>query len=188
MEKINQLLQDILQVHKNLLNYEEILGQISDVIITCLKHNHKVLLCGNGGSAADCQHIAGDFINRFNYDRDSLPAIALTTDTSILTCISNDSSFNYVFSKQIDALGQEGDVLIAISTSGNSGNILEAISSAKQKKLLVVGFTGKSGGKMKNLCNLLFAAPSEQTPRIQECHIAGAHIICDVVESEMFPK
>lgn len=184
--KITELLKESIEVHNKLLGYSNLINDISKEIITALKNNKKVLICGNGGSAADAQHIAGEFVNRFNFDRKSLPAIALTTDTSVITAIGNDSDFKYIFSKQIDCLGNEGDILIAISTSGNSSNIMEAIKSAKKNKMIIIIFTGKDGGLMKNEGDHIFIAPSNNTPRIQECHITVIHIICHIIEEELF--
>lgn len=146
----------------------------------------KLLLCGNGGSAADCQHIAGEFVNRFLIDRPALPAIALTTDTSVITAIGNDSSFEYIFSRQIEALGNVGDVLLAISTSGNSPDVLAAIAAAREKQLAIIGLTGKGGGKMANSCDWLIAVPDKRTPLIQEVHLAFEHIFCQLVDYFLF--
>jgi len=162
--------------------------ELSDVVVHALRNGNKIMFCGNGGSAADAQHLAGEFINRFRFDRAPLAGLALTTDTSILTCIGNDSSFDHVFSKQILGLGNKGDVLIAISTSGNSMNILEACHACKEKGIYIVGFTGESGGKMQEIVDLLIDIPSKDTPRIQEGHITVGHIMCDIVEQEMFSK
>lgn len=148
----------------------------------------KLLLCGNGGSAADCQHIAGEFVNHFLIDRPALPAIALTTDTSVITAIGNDSSFEYIFARQIEALGKQGDILLAISTSGNSPDVLAALESARSKKMKTIGLTGASGGKMANLCDWLIRAPSTHTPLIQELHLACEHIYCELVDYFLFEK
>ena len=155
-------------------------------IVDAYKKGKKVLLCGNGGSAADAQHIAAEFSGRFYFDRAPLHAEALHTNTSFLTAVANDYSYDNVYARMIDAAGNEGDILISISTSGNSGNIVKAIESAKNKGLFVIGFTGESGGKMKNLCDCLLNIPSSDTPRIQEAHITVAHIICELVEKTLF--
>ncbi|MBI5347289.1 MAG: D-sedoheptulose 7-phosphate isomerase [Candidatus Aenigmarchaeota archaeon] len=155
-------------------------------IISCLKSGNKVMLCGNGGSAADCQHVAGEFVNKFRFERKPLPAIALTTDSSILTCIGNDSSFDDVFEKQVDALGNKGDVLIGISTSGNSKNVIRAFEKAKEKGIRTVALTGASGGRLKDCSDMLLNVPSSDTPRIQEAHITMLHIICGLVEQAIF--
>jgi len=148
----------------------------------------KLLTCGNGGSAGDAQHIAGEFISRLNYDRDPIAAIALTTDTSVLTAVGNDYGYELVFDRQVRGLGRPGDVLLAISTSGNSPNILRAIASARALSMVVVGFTGQSGGRMAELCDLVLKAPSSSTPLIQQFHITAGHIICGLVESRLFPR
>lgn len=147
---------------------------------------HKLLICGNGGSAADAQHVAGEFVNRFLFDRPALPAIALTTDSSVLTAIANDSSFDQVFARQVAALGQEGDVLLAISTSGNSPNALNAIYAAKDKGLLTIGLTGRNGGKMQDLCSINITTDCARTPLIQELHLAFEHLYCALIENFLF--
>lgn len=156
--------------------------------IAALRGGHKLLFVGNGGSAADAQHWAGELVSRFYYDRPGLPAIALTTDTSILTAIGNDYGYDYVFARQVEALGQEGDVLVAISTSGNSRNVVRAIEAARAKRMVVMGFTGRGGGQMAELCDLCFRVPSGETPRIQEGHEALGHLLCALIEAEMFPR
>lgn len=155
--------------------------------VDALKNGHKLLFAGNGGSAADAQHWAGELVSRFYYDRPGLPAIALTTDTSILTAIGNDYGYDYVFARQVEALGQAGDVLIAISTSGNSRNIVRAIEAAREKRMVVIGFTGQSGGRMADACDLCFRVPSSETPRIQEGHEVLGHLLCALIEAEIFP-
>lgn len=156
--------------------------------VAALRGGHKLLFVGNGGSAADAQHWAGELVSRFYYDRPGLPAIALTTDTSILTAIGNDYGYDYVFARQVEALGQEGDVLVAISTSGNSRNVVRAIEAARAKRMVVMGFTGRGGGQMAELCDLCFRVPSGETPRIQEGHEALGHLLCALIEAEMFPR
>jgi len=148
----------------------------------------KLLLFGNGGSAADAQHIAAEFVNRYIIDRPPLPAIALTTDTSILTSVSNDSSFNEVFSKQIKALGKEGDVAVGISTSGNSQNMVKAFEVAKEMGIKTVALTGNDGGTMAKIADVSLVVPSGSTPRIQETHILIGHILCEMVEHQLFLK
>jgi D-sedoheptulose 7-phosphate isomerase len=156
--------------------------------VQALKEKKKILLAGNGGSAADSQHIAAELVSRLNYDRPGLSAIALTTDTSALTAIGNDYGFERAFSRQVEALGQAGDVFIAISTSGNSPNILAALEAARKQGLVTIGMTGKTGGKMVALCDIAIKAPSTMTPNIQECHIMLAHIICQIIEDTIFGK
>lgn len=164
------------------------IGDISDAISSSLAEGHKLLTCGNGGSAGDAQHIAGEFISRLNYDRPPTAALALTTDTSVLTAVGNDYGYEHVFERQILGLGQEGDVLIALSTSGRSPSILAAMRAARQKKMIVVGFTGKTGGEMPPLCDLALHAPTDSTPLIQQIHITAAHIVCGLVEERLFPR
>jgi D-sedoheptulose 7-phosphate isomerase len=164
-----------------------LLERISRELASALKRGNKILLCGNGGSAADCQHIAAEFIGRFKQERPSLPAIALTTDTSILTALSNDYSFELVFARQVEGLGKEGDILIAISTSGNSNNVLHAARKAKEMGITVIGLTGRSGGKLRNLADFIFSAASEKTPHVQEMHITALHAVSEAVETLLFP-
>jgi D-sedoheptulose 7-phosphate isomerase len=165
-----------------------VIEQIIAALVRCFQQGGKVLLCGNGGSAADAQHVAGEFVNRFRYDHAPLPAIALSTDTSILTAIGNDSAFELVFSRQVEALGRPGDVLVGISTSGKSPDVLRALEAARQHGLVTVGFTGQSGSqRMGALCDLCLAIPSDETPRIQEAHIFVWHVICGAVEKMLFP-
>jgi D-sedoheptulose 7-phosphate isomerase len=156
--------------------------------ITCLAAGGKILLAGNGGSAADAQHIAGEFVSRFAFDRPGLPAVALTTDTSILTAIGNDYGFERLFARQLQALAQPGDVFIAYSTSGKSPNILRALEEARDRRLVSIGFTGNHGGPMQQLCSHLIEVPSGATPRIQEGHAMIGHILCGLVEQAMFPR
>lgn len=154
--------------------------------VAALKRGNKLLFAGNGGSAADAQHWAGEMVSRFNFDRPGLAAIALTTDTSILTAIANDYGYDYVFARQIEALGRRGDVLFAISTSGNSKNILRALHAARTAGIGVIGFTGAAGGAMAELCDPCFRMPSSETPKIQEGHEFIGHLLCSLIESEMF--
>jgi len=160
----------------------EILEKIAERTAQALRAGNKILLCGNGGSAADSQHIAAEFVGRFKKERQSLPAIALTTDTSILTAVGNDYSYEKVFSRQVEGLGQTGDVLIALSTSGNSKNVLEAVKTAKAKGLVTIGFSGAKGGALKDLVDHFFPAQSSETPHIQEVHITALHAVSEVVE------
>lgn len=159
-----------------------------DIIVESLKKKGKVLLCGNGGSAADCQHMATEFVIRLSHDiqRPAIPAIALTTDTSNLTAGSNDLGFENVFARSIEALGNSGDVLIAVSTSGKSENINRALQKARERGLVSIGLLGRGGGKAKGLCDHAITVPSDDTQRIQEGHITIGHIICGLVEKEMY--
>ena len=166
-------------------------AQIAQAVTLCvdaLRNSGKILFAGNGGSAADAQHWAGELVSRFYYDRPGLPAIALTTDTSILTAIGNDYGYDYTFARQIEALGQKGDVFVAISTPGRSKNILRALDACEEKGVRVIGFSGASGGDMAGRCEVCFRIPSTETPRIQEGHEFIGHLLCALIESEIFPK
>ena len=152
---------------------------------TALEKGRKILICGNGGSAADSQHMAAEFVGRFVKERQSLPALALTVDTSLLTAVGNDYGFDCVFSRQVEGLGQEGDVLIAISTSGNSANVVKAIKTAKEKGIYVIALTGENGGILAKESDLCLAVPSQVTARIQEMHIMIIHMICEIAEADI---
>jgi D-sedoheptulose 7-phosphate isomerase len=174
---------------QQLLSNQEIvatIAQISKMMITAFEKGNKVVLFGNGGSAADSQHIAAEFVGRFAFDRPPLPAIALSVNTSCLTAIGNDYGFDLAFARQIEALAKPGDVAIGISTSGNSPNVLQGLSAAKKLRLHTVAFTGCTGGKMKAAADFCVCAPSNETPRIQECHILIGHIISELVEATIF--
>ena len=163
----------------------EALESLSNEVATCLKNGGKVLLCGNGGSASDAQHIAAEFVGRFVKDRRALASIALTTDTSILTAVGNDYGYDEVFSRQVEGLGREGDVLVAISTSGNSGNIIKAVQSAHDMGIKTVSLTGKEGGQLNGMCSYNFCVEHPTTAHIQECHITFLHMLCALVEKQM---
>ena len=152
---------------------------------TALEKGRKILICGNGGSAADSQHMAAEFVGRFVKERQSLPALALTVDTSLLTAVGNDYGFDCVFSRQVEGLGQEGDVLIAISTSGNSANVVKAVKTAKEKGIYVIALTGENGGILAKELDLCLAVPSQVTARIQEMHIMIIHMICEIAEADI---
>jgi len=154
--------------------------------VDALKRGNKLLFAGNGGSAADAQHWAGELVSRFNFDRPGLAGIALTTDTSIITAIGNDYGYDYVFARQVEALGRKGDVLFAISTSGNSKNIVRAIHAARDSGIGVIGFTGQTGGAMAELCDICLNMPTTETPKVQEGHEFLGHLICGLIEREMF--
>jgi D-sedoheptulose 7-phosphate isomerase len=156
------------------------------LLIDCYEAGKKLLIAGNGGSAADAQHIAAEFVSRFNFDRPGLPAMALTTDTSILTAVGNDYGYDQLFRRQIEANGQKGDVFLGISTSGNSPNVLQALSAARLKGITTFGMTGRTGGKMRELCDYCLCVPSVETPRIQEAHILIGHTLCAMVELALF--
>ena len=162
--------------------------ELAEYISKAFRNGKKLMICGNGGSAADAQHLAAEFVNRFELERRPLPALALTTDTSIVTSVANDYTYEEVFSKQIRALGVRGDILLAISTSGKSGNILSAIMTAREKGLYTAGFIGGDGGDMVTLVDLALVVESDRTPRIQETHIFAGHLICELVDYILFQK
>ena len=163
-------------------------AQVAGACAEALRHDHKILLAGNGGSAADAQHLAAELVSRYAYDRPGLPAFALTTDTSVLTAIGNDYGYEHLFARQIEAVGAAGDVFFGISTSGRSPNVLKALDAARAKGLVTVGMTGRAGGEMPGRCDYLLRVPSDSTPRIQEGHIAIGHAICQIIEAQLFPK
>jgi D-sedoheptulose 7-phosphate isomerase len=178
-------LEESIRVKKRVIDEQmPLLNEIMHVLLQALQAGKKIILFGNGGSAADSQHIAAELVSKFRRDRRALPAIALTTDTSILTSIGNDYSFADVFSRQIEAFGQKGDVAIGISTSGNSPNVLKAIQFAKEQGLTTIGFSGADGGELKDCTDICFRVPSQSTPRIQEVHITVAHALCELIEQE----
>ena len=190
MEKIKNIIQSSIDVKQQVLQNNELLTTITKVveaITSSLKNGSRIYFCGNGGSAADAQHLAAEFSGRFYTDRKALPAEALHCNTSYLTAVANDYSFDAIYSRLIDGIGNKGDVLIGLSTSGNSRNIVKAFEVAKQKEITTVGFTGASGGTMKPLSDHLITIPSTDTPRIQESHIMIGHIICQLVEENYFP-
>ncbi|MCP3872618.1 MAG: D-sedoheptulose 7-phosphate isomerase [Desulfobacteraceae bacterium] len=183
---IQQSVEDSIKAKKLFFaNHIKKIETCASMIVSALKKNNKILLFGNGGSAADCQHIAAEFVSRFQIERKPLPAIALTTDTSIITAIGNDYSFEDIFLKQTQALGEKGDIALGISTSGNSPNVIKAVQEAKKMGLTIIGFSGKTG-KLKELSDIPFCVDSEVTARIQEVHILLAHILCDLTERILF--
>ncbi len=178
-----------IDVKKKMLSDEDLLSKIlqaSELCIDAFKKGNRVLLAGNGGSAADSQHIAAEFVSRFNFDRPGLPAISLTTDTSMLTAIGNDYGYEHLFRRQLQANGVAGDIFIGISTSGGSKNIIRALEEARKSDIKTIGFTGIKGGEMDELCDICIKIPSDSTPRIQEGHIVVGHIICEQVELNIF--
>ncbi|MDE1223755.1 D-sedoheptulose 7-phosphate isomerase [Vibrio aestuarianus] len=190
LDYINTYLSNSIQVKQKLAQDSVTLKTISDVadlIVEAYEKGNKVLLAGNGGSAADSQHIAAEFVSRFFYDRPGLPAIAMTTDTSMLTAIGNDYGFEKLFARQLQAQSKHGDIFIGISTSGNSQNIVKAIETAKEEGVISVVLCG-SGGKLKDLADIAICVPDSVTPYIQECHICIGHMICAIVEEKIFPK
>ena len=189
MDKIKKIIKASIDTKQSVLQNEGLLKTIEvsvDVIVNAFRNGNRVYFCGNGGSAADAQHLAAEFSGRFYTDRKALPAEALHCNTSYLTAVANDYSFDEIYSRLIDGIGEKGDVLVGLSTSGNSPNILKAFNTAKKKELITIGFTGKSGGEMRTLCDYLINIPSTDTPRIQESHIMVGHIICQLVEEKYF--
>ena len=188
-EKILSIIKASIETKQKLLANEEMINTIAtiaDVIADTFQQGNRVYFCGNGGSAADAQHLAAEFSGRFYTDRKALPAEALHCNTSYLTAVANDYSFDVIYSRLIDGIGEEGDVLIGLSTSGNSPNIYNAFETARKKKIITVGLTGETGGKLKALSDYLINIPSNDTPRIQESHIMAGHIICQLVEEKIF--
>src|SRR5215467_12523538 len=184
MDKIKSIIQASIDVKQLVLGDEKLLSTIQEVvklIVNSFKNERHVYFCGNGGSAADAQHLAAEFSGRFYTDRKALPAEALHCNTSYLTAVANDYSYDVIYSRIIDGIGEEGDVLMGLSTSGNSKNIVNAFEKAKEKKIVTIGFTGSTGGKMKSCSDHLINVPSNDTPRIQESHILIGHIICQLV-------
>ena len=189
MDKIKKIIKASIDTKQSVLQNEGLLKTIEasvDVIVNAFRSGNRVYFCGNGGSAADAQHLAAEFSGRFYTDRKALPAEALHCNTSYLTAVANDYSFDEIYSRLIDGIGEKGDVLVGLSTSGNSPNILKAFNTAKKKEMVTIGFTGKSGGELRTLCNHLINIPSTDTPRIQESHIMVGHIICQLVEEKYF--
>jgi D-sedoheptulose 7-phosphate isomerase len=167
---------------------QDLLFRMADICCQAMRGGHKLLIAGNGGSAADAQHIAGEFISRLMFDHAPLPAIALTVDTSVLTATANDYGYDYVFERQVLGLGQPGDVFLGISTSGRSPNVLRAFEAARLRGLVCLGFTGRAGGAMAERCELLFRAPADETAIVQQLHISAAHVVCALIERGMFPE
>ncbi|HOZ79094.1 MAG TPA: D-sedoheptulose 7-phosphate isomerase [Ferruginibacter sp.] len=186
---IKELIGSSIEVKQQLLADEKLLSVVNDcisIITAAFKNGNKVLFCGNGGSAADAQHLAAEFSGRFYIDRPALPADALHCNTSYLTAVANDYSYDLIYARLLQGLGNKGDILVGLSTSGNSKNIINAFEVAKDKGMVTIGFTGESGGGMKSLSDHLLNVPSNDTPRIQECHMLVGHIICQLVEENLF--
>jgi D-sedoheptulose 7-phosphate isomerase len=189
LEKIKSQIQASIDAKQVILQDEallEMINQAAETIITAYKNGKKTMFAGNGGSAADAQHLAGELVARFYFDRPGIPSIALTTDSSIITAIGNDYGYERLFSRQVQAMGVEGDVFIGLSTSGNSPNILSALETCKEKGIFSIGLTGATGGKMADQCDICIKVPSNDTPRIQESHILIGHILCCAIEQELF--
>jgi len=188
-DQILKLIQASIDVKLKVLENKELQDTVArsvSALVTAFRNGNKVLFCGNGGSAADAQHLAAEFSGRFYTDREALPAEALHVNTSYMTAVANDYSYDVVYSRMVQGIGRKGDVLVALSTSGNSTNIVKALEVAKEKDMVTIGFTGATGGKMKDICDLLINVPSTDTPRIQESHILLGHIICQLVEEQYF--
>jgi len=186
---IIQQIADSAATKQAILENESLVNLLVEVASKCVdvyKNGKKILIAGNGGSAADAQHFAAELVGRYGFDRPSLPSIALTTDTSALTAIGNDYGYEYIFSRQLEGLGVEGDLFIGISTSGNSQNVLNAFASAKERGITTVALVGRDGGKMGQMADYAIIIPSNATPRIQESHLLVEHIICDIIEKEIF--
>ncbi len=168
--------------------YLDALEQVTQVMVECISAGNKIILAGNGGSAADAQHFAGEIVGRFMMERKALPAVSLCVDPSVMTCIGNDYGFDFVFERQISGLGKAGDIFVAISTSGNSVNLIQAVETARKMNMKTVGILGKTGGKLKELCDYALVVPSNETPRIQEIHTFSVHMLCEHIEKGIFEK
>ena len=189
MHQIKKIIQSSIDVKRQVLEDDNLLRTIevvADTIVNAFRKGNRLYFCGNGGSAADAQHLAAEFSGRFYKDRKALPAEALHCNTSYLTAVANDYGFDVIYSRIIDGIGREGDVLVGLSTSGNSANIIKAFETARTKKIITVGFTGESGGMLSPLTDYLINIPSNDTPRIQEIHITVGHVICQLVEEKYF--
>ena len=187
--KIKEIIAASIDTKQALLEDDEMITKISttvDLIVDAFKKGNHVYFCGNGGSASDAQHLAAELSGRFYLDRDALPSEALHVNTSYLTAVANDYSFDVIYARLVKGITYEGDVLVGLSTSGNSNNIIKAFETAREKKVITIGFTGKTGGKLAALSDVLFNVPSTDTPRIQESHIMIGHIICQLVEEKYF--
>ncbi len=190
MTTIKEIITRSIEVKQQIAEDENLLLQIEvavEVVTASFKNGNKVLFCGNGGSAADAQHLAAEFSGRFYKDRKALPAEALHCNTSYLTAVANDYSYDVIYARLVEGTGNAGDILIGLSTSGNSANIVKAFETARNKEMVTIGFTGATGGTMKAWCDVLLNVPSTDTPRIQESHILIGHIICQLVEENIFP-
>jgi len=187
MDDIETQLQESIDTKKALLSTSrDVIRNIADAIVKAFKNGRRLYLIGNGGSAADAQHIAGELIGRFKMNRRPLPAVALTTDTSVITALANDFGYDTCFARQVEALANPGDIVLAFSTSGNSKGILNAVQIARDRGASTIGFTGKDGGLLKDAVDICLKIPSDNTPRIQECHITVGHVLCSIVEKELF--
>ncbi|OIQ35883.1 MAG: phosphoheptose isomerase [Crocinitomix sp. MedPE-SWsnd] len=190
-EKIKSIINKSISVKQSILSDSKLIESIEKsvaLIVEAYKEDGKLLFCGNGGSAADAQHLAAEFSGRFYLDREPLYAEALHVNSSYLTAVANDYDYNEIYARMTKAMGRKGDVFIGLSTSGNSANVIRGVEEAKKAGMIVIGFTGESGGQMKELCDILINIPSTDTPRIQESHITVGHIICELVEAQIFQK
>ena len=190
-DRIQHLVQSSIEVKSKVVADVQIIAQVDQIVhllVSCFKSGKRVWFCGNGGSAADAQHLAAEFSGRFYKNRKALPAEALHCNTSYLTAVANDYSFNQIYARLVDGICEPGDVLLAYSTSGNSSNIIEALEVARDKDIHTIGFTGSTGGKISEYCDILVKVPSSDTPRIQEVHMLLGHIICELTENLLFPE
>jgi D-sedoheptulose 7-phosphate isomerase len=191
MKSIQNVLSDVVHLTHQIINdadIHEVIEKITEKMIECFRSGNKVMLCGNGGSAAEAQHLAAELSGKFYLDRQPLPAEALHVNSSYITAVANDYSFDKIYSRYISGVGKKGDLLIGLSTSGNSENIVQAFVSARENGITTVSFTGETGGKLKQLSDFIIAVPSKQVPRIQEMHLLIGHIICETVEYKLFQK
>ncbi len=186
--KIKEIIQESISTKQELLNHSEMVNKIVDVCVKALKNGNAIYWCGNGGSAADAQHLAAELSGRFYYDRDPLPSDALHCNTSYITAVGNDYHYDVIYSRLLKGIGKTGDVLIGLSTSGKSNNVVNAFEEAKKMGITTIGFTGRNSNKFETSCDYIINAPSIDTPRIQECHMLIGHIVCELIETEMFPK
>tara|TARA_B100000900_G_scaffold93650_1_gene76867 strand:- start:9344 stop:9925 length:582 start_codon:yes stop_codon:yes gene_type:complete len=190
-DRIQKIISDSLEIHTRLLEGYDLQSSIKEIVLVSVeafKNGNKLLLCGNGGSAADAQHIAAELSGRFYKDRPPLHAEALNVNTSFLTAVANDFGYDQTLARMLEACGKKKDILIAISTSGNSNNIIEVLRKARSLDIVTIGFSGQEGGGMQSLCDIMINAPSNNTARIQEIHILCGHIICQLIEEEIFPN
>ena len=189
IERISRIMRDSIEVKERILGDRAILEQIgktAELFVKCYRNGGRVFFAGNGGSAADAQHLAGELVSKFFIEREGIPSEALNCNTSIMTAIGNDYSFDRIYARQLEANGKKGDVFVGLSTSGNSGNIVAALESCRKAGITSVGMTGEGGGKMAGLCDILIAVPAKITPRVQESHITIGHIVCEIAEAELF--
>lgn len=190
-ETLRKNIRTSIELRETLLQDELVLAEVermAKAVIGCYRNNGKVFFCGNGGSAADAQHLAAELSGRYYYDRPPLFAEALHVNTSYITAVANDYSFEEIYSRWVTAIGREGDVLFALSTSGNSANVVRAVKKANENKMITIGFTGSAGGELMGMCDHILKIPSADTPRIQECHMLFGHTICEIVERTLFPR